>query len=97
MAPTTRRAFKVASTTGVEIPLRHLVAGIPIRVLRELTVNELASKIEATQQYHQLTKRNLATHVATEPLPHCDAGRKRIGEGVLLPLRDASRKRRKPS
>jgi phenylacetic acid degradation protein len=83
--------------TDVEIPPRHLAAGIPARIVRELTDDELAIKIEATQQYHQLTKRSLATHVTAEPLTHFDTGRKRMDEGMSLPLRDARRKRRKPS
>ena len=84
--------------TDVEIPPRHLAAGIPARVLRELTDDELAIKIEATRQYHQLARRSLATHLVAEPLAHFDPDRKRVDEGLSLPLRDmARRKRRKPS
>jgi phenylacetic acid degradation protein len=83
--------------TDVEIPPRHLAAGIPARVVRALTDDELAIKIEATQQYHQLAKRSLATHMAAQPLTHFDPGRKRMDEGMSLPLRDARRKRRNPS
>lgn len=83
--------------TDVEIPPRHLAMGVPARVVRELTEDELAVKIEATRQYHQLAKRSLATHVAAEPLTQFDAGRKRMDEGMSLPMRDARRARRKPS
>jgi len=80
--------------TGVEIPERHLVAGIPARVVRELGQEELAAKIEATSQYHRLTQRCLATHAAVEPLTHIEVGRRRADEGISLPLRDIARSRR---
>ena len=34
---------------GAEIPARHLAAGVPARVLRELSADELARKVEATR------------------------------------------------
>jgi phenylacetic acid degradation protein len=80
--------------TGVEIPARHLAMGIPARVVRELTVAELAAKIEATGQYHQLTYRSLKTHAAVDPLTEIELDRRPVAEGVSMPLRDIVRGRR---
>lgn len=80
--------------TGVEIPARHLVMGIPARIVRQLTPAELASKIEATGQYHQLTRRSLETHAAVEPLTEIEPDRRRVAEGVSMPLRDITHRKR---
>ena len=64
------------------VPPRTLVAGIPARVLRELTDEELAWKVEGTASYQELTRRSFATMRATAPLaapepdrrPHRAAG-----------------------
>src|SRR5262249_12066983 len=37
---------------AMKIPPRSLVAGVPARVLRELTPDEMAWKVEGTRQYH---------------------------------------------
>ena len=50
------------------VPPRTLVAGVPARILRELTDDELAWKVEGTQSYQELTRRSLATMRATSPL-----------------------------
>ena len=74
--------------TGVEIPPRHLAAGIPARVVRELSDEEIARKLEATQQYHQLARRSLATLQTCQPLTHFDVARRRVDAGFSMPLRD---------
>ena len=79
---------------GAEIPSRHLAAGVPARVIRELTDDELAIKIEATRQYLHLTRRSLATHMAVEALTHFDPNRKRVDADIALPLRDVARQKR---
>ena len=68
------------------VPPRVLVAGMPARVVRELTATELAWKIEGTQSYQELARRSLATMRATTPLAAVEAGRKRIELPDLLPL-----------
>ena len=68
------------------VPARTLVAGIPARVLRELTDAEIAWKVEATQSYQALTVRSLATLRATTPLAAAEPGRKRIELPELLTL-----------
>jgi phenylacetic acid degradation protein len=78
----------------VAIPARHLVAGIPARVVRELREEELAIKVEATRQYQELTHRCLASLVPVEPLTHFDPARKRADASIVLPLREDARRKR---
>jgi phenylacetic acid degradation protein len=68
------------------VPPRTLVAGMPARIVRELTATELAWKIEGTQSYQELARRSLATMQATAPLPAVEADRRRIELPDLLPL-----------
>jgi phenylacetic acid degradation protein len=70
------------------VPPRMLVAGMPARVVRELTDTELAWKIEGTRSYQELTRRSLATMRATAPLTAVEPDRKRIDLPELLPLSD---------
>src|SRR5437870_9769008 len=63
---------------GMVVPPRTLVAGVPAKVVRALTEQELVWKIEGTQSYHELTQRSLATMVETEPLPSPESDRRRI-------------------
>ncbi|MGE5171140.1 MAG: hypothetical protein ACM3JC_12325 [Rudaea sp.] len=68
------------------VPPRMLVAGMPARVVRELTKTELAWKVEGTQSYQVLTRRSLETMRATSPLTAVEADRRRIELPELLPL-----------
>ena len=68
------------------VPPRMLVAGVPARILRELTEDELAWKIEGTQSYQELTRRSFATMRATPPLAAPEPDRKRIELPEMLPL-----------
>jgi phenylacetic acid degradation protein len=68
------------------VPPRVLVAGMPARVVRELTATELEWKIEGTQSYQELARRSLSTMRATSPLSAVEADRKRIELPDLLPL-----------
>jgi len=70
------------------VPPRTLVAGIPARVVRELTEQEMAWKAEGTRHYQELTRRSLATMTATSPLAAPEPGRKRIDVGEFLSLSD---------
>jgi phenylacetic acid degradation protein len=71
---------------GMVVPPRSLVAGVPAKVLRALTEQEMAWKVEGTQSYQELTRRSLATMQATVPLAAPEADRKRIVLPELLPL-----------
>jgi phenylacetic acid degradation protein len=70
------------------VPPRTLVAGIPARIVRELSAAELAWKIEGTQSYQELTRRSLRTMRATAPLEAPEPGRKRLDLPEMLPLSD---------
>lgn len=71
---------------GMVVPPRMLVAGVPAKIVRELTEQELAWKVEGTQGYHQLTRRSLATMLETDALTAIEPGRRRIELPELLPL-----------
>ena len=68
------------------VPPRTLVAGVPARILRDLTEAELTWKVEATQSYQELARRSRATLRATAPLAAPEPGRKRIELPELLTL-----------
>jgi phenylacetic acid degradation protein len=68
------------------VPPRMLCAGMPARVVRELTATELAWKIEGTRSYQELARRSVATMQATAPLAAVEADRKRLDLPDLLPL-----------
>jgi len=71
---------------GMVVPPRTLVAGVPAKVVRALTEQELAWKIEGTQSYQELARRSLSTMVETQALSAPEPGRKRIELPELLPL-----------
>ena len=68
------------------VPPRMLVAGMPARVVRELTETELAWKVEGTQSYQALARRSLETMRATSPLTAVEPDRGHIELPELLPL-----------
>ncbi len=71
---------------GMVVPPRTLVAGVPAKIMRELSEQEMAWKVEGTQSYQELTRRSLATMIETAPLTRVEADRKRIELPELLPL-----------
>jgi phenylacetic acid degradation protein len=71
---------------GMIVPPRTLVAGVPAKVVRALTEQEIAWKVEGTQSYQDLAKRSLKTMVETEALSAPEPNRKRIELPELLPL-----------
>jgi phenylacetic acid degradation protein len=71
---------------GFIVPPRTLVAGVPAKLMRELSEQEMAWKVEGTRSYQELTRRSLATMTATTPLAAPEPGRKRIDVSELLPL-----------
>jgi phenylacetic acid degradation protein len=73
--------------TGAEVPARHLAAGTPARVLRELSSHELANKIEATKIYQELARRSLASLRLAEPLTHFDTNRPRADADIAFTAR----------
>lgn len=73
---------------GAEIPARSLAAGMPAKVIRQLSDQEIAWKVEGTHTYQDLTRRCLATMVETTPLSAVEADRKRIHMPDVIPLVD---------
>lgn len=71
---------------GMQVPPRTLAAGVPARVLRELSDDELAWKIEGTQQYHELARRSLATMREVPPLAAPEPDRRRFELNDVVPL-----------
>ncbi|MBI3504110.1 MAG: phenylacetic acid degradation protein PaaY [Proteobacteria bacterium] len=72
---------------GFVVPPRTLVAGIPAKILREVTDKEIEWKRGGTQDYKDLTKRCLATFVECEALSAPEPDRKRLSlKGVSAPL-----------
>jgi phenylacetic acid degradation protein len=68
------------------VPPRHLAAGVPARVLRELSDAEIAWKASGTRSYQELALRSLATMREVAPLPKVEPDRRRIDVAELQPL-----------
>ncbi|HEX6014735.1 MAG TPA: phenylacetic acid degradation protein PaaY, partial [Geminicoccaceae bacterium] len=74
------------------IPPRSLVAGIPARVVRGLTSDEIAWKSQGTATYQDLAVRSLRSLRAVEPLQAPEPDRKRIDAMQFEPLHAARQK-----
>ena len=71
---------------GVEIPPRSLAAGMPAKVIRPLSEEEIAWKGDGTRAYHDLARRSLEGMYETTPLTEVEADRKRIHLPEVIPL-----------
>ena len=71
---------------GVEIPAGCLVAGMPAKIIRQLSEEEIAWKGDGTRTYQDLTRRCLATMEETSPLTVVEDNRKRIHMPDVIPL-----------
>ena len=71
---------------GMQVPPRTLVAGVPARVMRELSADELAWKVDATRAYQNLARRSLASLRETVALTEAEPGRQRLSMSEVLPL-----------
>jgi phenylacetic acid degradation protein len=71
---------------GMVVAPRSLVAGVPARVVRTLSGQEIAWKVEGTKSYQDLARRSLATMRPSEPLAAPEATRRRLDLPELLPL-----------
>jgi len=71
---------------GQEIPARMLAAGVPARIVRPLSEQEMAWKTDGTRTYQELTRRCLATMLECAPLTAVEAGRRRIEMPEVVPL-----------
>ncbi len=77
---------------GMEIPARVLVAGMPAKVIRALSDEEIVWKGQGTATYQDLTRRSLATMQLTTPLTEVEADRKRIHMPDVVPLVEAKKR-----
>jgi phenylacetic acid degradation protein len=75
-----------------KVPPRSLVMGVPAKVMRELTEEEIAWKRRGTDTYQELAIRSSQTMQRTEPLREMEPNRPRIQPIDFKPL-FASRKR----
>ena len=70
---------------GMKIAPRMLVAGVPGKVLRELTEHEMTWKLEGTQLYQRLAHRCRATMHEVMPMATDSRERRRLTEEDLGP------------
>jgi len=82
-------AFIKAAT---KVPPRSLVAGVPARVIRAVTDDEIAWKSQGTATYQELAVRSLQTLRPVEPLTAVEPDRKRLDVSRFEPLYAARRK-----
>ena len=76
---------------GFVVPRRTLVTGVPARVVRTLTPEELAWKATGTREYQELAARCLATLKECQPLAAPEAGRPSMGGSSAVPLHNIGR------
>ena len=74
------------------IPAGMLAAGVPAKVLRPLSGDEIALKSRGTRTYQELARRCHAGLVACQPLAEPEPGRETLDPGSLWPS-DLSRHR----
>ena len=82
------QAFVAASAfvrAGMKVPPRTLVAGVPGKVLRELTAQEMSWKHAGTLAYQNLARRCHASMVEVAPLASADPARKRLNADDVSP------------
>ena len=71
---------------GYEVPPRMLVGGIPARIMRALSEDEIAWKSQGTAEYQELARRCLASLEPVEPLTAPEPGRARLDVSRYKPL-----------
>jgi phenylacetic acid degradation protein len=75
-----------------KIPPRSLAAGIPARVLRELTAQEIQWKKDNMLLYQQLAERSRGTMQEVEALTKPEPGRRRIDIPGSIPLSELKKR-----
>lgn len=78
---------------GMEVPPQVLVAGVPAKVVRTLTAQEMEWKVDGTRCYHDLTVRSLATLKPCEPLTEAEPDRPTVDLPDVVPLFELKRSR----
>lgn len=75
--------------TGTVIPPDSLVAGLPAKVVKKLSPEQIRWKTKGTEEYQQLAERCRASFVATEPLTAIPPDRGRLDVSTHKPLHDS--------
>ena len=75
-----------------KIPARSLAAGIPAKVLRQLTGQELRWKHDNMLLYQQLAERSAGTMQEVEALTQVEPGRRRIDIPGSIPLSEMKKR-----
>ncbi len=70
---------------GMKVPPRMLVAGVPGKVVRELSAQEMAWKHEGTLAYQALARRCHASLAEVVPLTRGDVARRRLAAEDVSP------------
>ena len=70
---------------GLKLPERSLIAGLPAKVLRELSEDEIRWKRTGTETYQDLTLRCQASLREVQPLPEAESQRPRLQVGSHRP------------
>ena len=78
---------------GMIIPARSLAAGMPAKLIRQLSDEELAWKMDGTRTYQHLTQRCLATMVEADALTEVEPNRRRIRMPDVMPLAELKKRR----
>lgn len=69
------------------VPARTLAAGVPAKIIRDLSADDVARARLGNTAYHELTRRCLATLREVEPLSSVEPDRARVpGSGTPPPL-----------
>jgi phenylacetic acid degradation protein len=76
---------------GLEIPARTLAAGVPARVVRPLTDQEMAWKADGTRTYQDLTRRCHQSLREVAPFPEAEPGRPRLLIESTRPLAETKK------
>ena len=79
---------------GMQVPPRSLVAGLPAKVRRELSDDEIAWKLEGTRTYQDLAQRCLRSMREVQPLSAAEAGRRSVQAPDVRPLIELRREQR---
>ncbi len=71
---------------GQDLPEKSLIAGLPAKVLRLLSEDEIRWKLEGTRTYQQLSQRCLASLSEVQPLAAAEADRPALPASLHQPL-----------
>lgn len=71
---------------GFQVPARHLAAGTPARVIRELSERDLEWKTWGTAQYHRLATRSAGSMQCVEALTEPERDRPPVRAEAYTPL-----------